>query len=404
MRHLTHKAAGCVILCAALLFFTICPAFAANTTTDALAQEIAAVFDARKQHSGNVTTLLDSKDFLSKSADGAVAQSSTFTDWIALAMGRFSVLNSAGKPAFLYADAQAAYRDGLARYVTQQYAENGGMLSKSKVTEAQRLTLTAAALGADVTRFGTYGGKAVDLIADSSYNCPLDITRQGMMGVIFALIAKNACDAKTPQTVKYSDEFLYTYLLERELPKGGWTLMGTIPDPDVTAMALCALALHRKDATVYTVKREADAAPVQTTLGAAVERGLGVLSRMQRPDGSFSSGGTVNCESAAQVLTALCMCGIDPETDTRFLKNGSSVLDALRTFRLSDGGFAHTLTNGKAKAYNVMATDQAAYALVALWRLKSGLRGLYDMRPDLQQPLTVLLKYLLHVLVRVFNL
>ena len=61
------------------------------------------------------------------------------------------------------------------------------------------------------------------------------------------------------------------------------------------------------------------------------------------------------------------------------------------------------LTNGKAKAYNVMATDQAAYALVALWRLKSGLRGLYDMRPDLQQPLTVLLRQLLRVLVRAFS-
>ena len=98
------------------------------------------------------------------------------------------------------------------------------------------------------------------------------------------------------------------------------------------------------------------------------------------------------------------MCGIDPETDTRFLKNGSSVLDALHTFRLSGGGFAHTLTDGKAKDFNAMATVQAAYALVALWRLKSGLRGLYNMRPDLQQPLAVLLRNLLRVLVRVFNL
>lgn len=393
-----------MILCAALLFFTLCPAFAANSSADALAQEITAVFDARKKYSGNGKTLLGVSDFLQQSADGSIAQSSTFTDWIALAMGRFSVVNSAGTPAFLYADAQAAYRDGLARYVTQQYEKNGGLLSKSKVTEAQRLVLTAAALGGNPARFGTYGGKTVNLIADSSYNCSLDITRQGMMGVIFALIAKNACDAKTPQTVKYSDEFLYTYLLKRELPNGGWTLMGSIPDVDVTAMALCALALHKEDAAVYTVTREADAAPVTTTLGAAVERGLGVLSRMQHPDGSFSSGNTVNCESAAQVLTALCMCGIDPETDARFQKNGSSVLDALRAFRLSGGGFAHTLTNGRAKDYNVMATDQAAYALVALWRLKSGLRGLYDMRPDLQQPLAVLLRQLLRVLVRVFSL
>ncbi len=404
---LGHKAkAGCAFLCAALLFFSLLfPAFASERggSADLLAQEIAAAFDARREHSGRAKTLLDSEGFLAETPDGPAAQSSTFTDWIALAMGRFSVVNSAGVPLFYYPDGQDAYRRGLEVYVTQTYAQNGGLLSKSKVTEPQRCALVFAALGGDPTRCGAFAGEPVDLIADGSYNSKLDVTRQGLMGVIFALIAKNARDVKTPQAVKYSDLFLYTYLLERELPAGGWTLSGDKADPDVTAMALCALALRRNEPTVYTVKRAAAGETEKTTLGEAADRALDALSRLQRPDGGYASGGTPNCESCAQVLTALSMCGVDAAADSRFFKNGNSVLDALRTFRLADGGFAHVRQNGRAQTYNVMATDQAAYALVAYWRLQSGQRGLYDMRPDLPAPLTALLQRLVRRLVQALS-
>ena len=84
---LRMKKASCAILCAALLFLCL---FSVQAKTDssssALYDEIVAVFDARKAHSGGVKTLLTSPDFLSKTGE---ANCSTFTDWIALAMGRF---------------------------------------------------------------------------------------------------------------------------------------------------------------------------------------------------------------------------------------------------------------------------------------------------------------------------
>ena len=385
------------MLCAALLFFGLFPAAASKTPVKDFAEEVRITFDARKKHSGNVETLLDCSGFLTKTENGPTANSSTYTDWMALAMGRFSVVNSDGKPLFLYKDAQTAYLAGMDTYITQTYAENGGMLSKSKVTEAQRCALTVAALGGNPCSIGSFQEKPVNLIADGSYNCPLNITRQGMMGIVFALISKNACNVQTPQTVRYTDEFFYTYLFERELPDGGWALTGTVPDPDVTAMTLCALALNRNNPAVFAVKREADGAQVSTTIGAAVERALNVLSRIQCSNGGFASAGNETCESSAQVLTALCMCGVDAETDARFLKDGNSVLDALYAFRLPDGSFAHVKAGaGKHLDYNTMATDQSAYALVALWRFKNDLRGLYDMRPDLSQPLAVLVKAIVH--------
>ncbi len=388
------KKASCAILCAALLFLCLFSVRAENVSSDpALYDEITAVFDARKKHSGGVKTLLTSPDFLSKNAE---ANSSTFTDWIALALGRFSLVNARGEPKFLYADGQTAYLNGLADYVSKTYEANGGLLSKSKVTEAQRCALTVAALGGDPRRIGSFEGRPVDLIADSTFDSKLPVIRQGIMGVIFALIAKNACGAKTPQTAAYNDDFLYTYLLERELPKGGWALTGKTADADVTAMALCALVFAKDAPTVYTFERAADGNTVSSTLGAAAERGLACLSRMQMPDGGYGSGGVRNCESCAQVLTALSAFGIDSETDPRFLKKGNSVLDALRSYRLADGSFAHTKDeNGKPGTFNVMATDQAAYALVARWRCASGMRSLYDMRPDLSAPLPTLLKALM---------
>lgn len=42
----------------------------------------------------------------------------------------------------------------------------------------------------------------------------------------------------------------------------------------------------------------------------------------QKEDGSYSFGDAVNCESTAQVATACAALGIDPHTDSRFVKNG----------------------------------------------------------------------------------
>lgn len=42
----------------------------------------------------------------------------------------------------------------------------------------------------------------------------------------------------------------------------------------------------------------------------------------QKEDGSCSFGDAVNCESTAQVVTACAALGIDPHTDSRFVKNG----------------------------------------------------------------------------------
>lgn len=97
-------------------------------------------------------------------------------------------------------------------------------------------------------------------------------------------------------------------ILSAECSGGGWAFGGSAADPDMTAMALQALAAYRSEAAV----------------AAAVTRGLDVLSAMQTGDGGFASSGVVNAESAAQVIVACTALGIDPDTDSRFVKDGGS--------------------------------------------------------------------------------
>lgn len=118
----------------------------------------------------------------------------------------------------------------------------------------------------------------------------------------------------------------------------------------------------------------------QKEVQAAVDQALQLLSKLQEPDGGFYTLDTngspyANSESCAQVVVALTALGLDPHTDSRFIKQGHSVLDALCSYVVAGGGFCH-LTGGQR---NGMATEQGYYALTAYFRLKDGKTGLYDM-------------------------
>ena len=106
------------------------------------------------------------------------------------------------------------------------------------------------------------------------------------------------------------------------------------------------------------------------------EKLIQVILDAQLNDGGFGSWGTINSESCAQVIVALTALGIDPTADSRFVKNGLTVLDALAGFYVTGGGFYHT--KGESKV-NGMATEQGYYALAAYYRFVNAQTRLYDM-------------------------
>ena len=239
----------------------------------------------------------------------------------------------------------------------QKLKENNGILDSRKYTEYSRVVLALTSIGYDVTDVGGYN--LLKPLADFD-----KVVWQGINGPIWALIALDSHGYKIPTAPEGAEqvtrENLIAYILDNQLDDGGWALSENTADPDMTAMALQALAPY------YDSNSE---------VKAAVDEALECLSGIQLANGGFVSWDTENMESTAQVIVALTALGIDPATDTRFVKEGGNPITALLAYAVEGGGFKHTL-NGE---YNQMATEQGTYALVAYDRFLEGKTSLYDM-------------------------
>ena len=248
------------------------------------------------------------------------------------------------------------YYKAIEKYVSENIDENG-RLDEKRATDNAKLVLVLSALGRDVTDVG--GHDLLQALSDMDY-----VTQQGLSGAIYALLAFDCRGYDIPSADKNveqtSREGLVKYILDKQLKDGGWAYSGDKAEPDMTAMALQALAAYYK--TDAKVKEAADKA-------------VTCLSKLQNTTGGYDSYGSVNSESAAQVITALTALGIDPDNDARFVKNGASVLDSLCGFYVDGGGFRH-VSDGK---LDPTATAQGYYALAAYYRFAGSQTALYDM-------------------------
>lgn len=246
------------------------------------------------------------------------------------------------------------YFQNLSAYTAQQ----GGVLHAKKYTEYSRVILAVTAIGRDPADVG--GFNMLQPLADFEQT-----VFQGINGPIFALLALDSGNYEIPENTVGSTQAtrdLYVdYIINAQLENGGWSLMGGEAEIDVTAMALQALAKYqdRKD------------------VAEAVEKGLAVLSERQNDQGGYqyNAAESVSSESVSQVIVALAELGIALD-DSRFVKNGNTLLDALMQFQQEDGGFAH-LMDGET---DLLATEQAFYALVAANRVAQGESSLYRMK------------------------
>ena len=248
------------------------------------------------------------------------------------------------------------YYKAIEKYVSENIDENG-RLDEKRATDNAKLVLVLSALDKDVTDVG--GHDLLKALSDMDY-----VTQQGLSGAIYALLAFDCRGYDIPSADKNveqtSREGLVKYILDKQLKDGGWAYSGDKAEPDMTAMALQALAAYYK--TDAKVKEAADKA-------------VTCLSKLQNTTGGYDSYGSVNSESAAQVITALTALGIDPDNDARFVKNGVSVLDSLCGFYVDGGGFRH-VSDGK---LDPTATAQGYYALAAYYRFAGSQTALFDM-------------------------
>lgn len=296
-------------------------------------------FDKIYQETGSSQAALASKAGLTAGTSGG--------EWVALGLARSGFISDTLAEQY----AQAAY----------QYVKKKGSstMSDSKSTENSRMILALTSIGKDPTDVAGYD--LLEPLADLDY-----VKSQGINGPIFALIALDSHDYEIPKAVagktQTTREALIDAILAAQLSDGGWNVNGNGADADMTAMAIQALAPYYSS---------------NAKVKSAVDDALKRLSKMQEVNGGYTSWGTANAESVAQVIVALTSLGIDPASDGRFIKNGYSTLDALATFYNDKGGFKHSQSDTTSS--NGLATEQAYYALASWYRLKAGKTSLYDM-------------------------
>ena len=208
--------------------------------------------------------------------------------------------------------------------------------SMRRWTDFNRVTLALGALGLDAADFN---GR--DLTTVYRTFAPVNERHALNMTInadTFTLIALDSASF-------YGDRYEFIErILESQSPHGTWALGGF--ELDITAMAAQSLARYYHS---------------NSDVRAAVDLALDWLRAQTFPDP----------ESTAQMIVLLTALGDDFADEAAYY-----VTWLLRWFDPASGGFRRPAPDSP---INPMATEQAAYALVAYWRFVNGMTPLYDM-------------------------
>ena len=278
---------------------------------------------------------------------------STYGEWAVLAEARGNVSASVWYDKYL---------SNMAKTVASMNGKLDTTSTQTKHTEYSRVILALTALGEDATKFTGSNGTVYNLVEPlfekngSTYR----VSEQGNNGTAFALIALDSGSYYDNATGTTARNAWIDSLLGAQISDGSWGIDADFPgsNVDMTAMVVQALAPY---------------CSTNATVASAVNTALDWLSDEYQKTGDYGSS-----ESAAQVIVALSAMKIDAKTDSRFQYNGVSLLSNFLSYAdNTTGGFLHDKQPNS--TVNQMASEQAAYTLVAYDRYVNGSKRLYDM-------------------------
>ena len=278
---------------------------------------------------------------------------STYGEWAVLAEARGNVSASVWYDKYL---------SNIAKSVASMNGKLDPTSTQTKHTEYSRVILALTALGEDATKFTGSNSTVYNLVEPlfekngSTYR----VSEQGNNGTAFALIALDSGNYYDNATGTTARNAWINSLLDAQISDGSWGIDADFPGSNVDMTAMVVQALAPYCSTNATVK-------------AAVDKAVEWLSAEYQKTGDYGSS-----ESAAQVIVALSALGIDAKTDSRFQHNGISVLSNFLSYADPNSkGFLHDKQPNS--TVNQMASEQAAYTLVAYDRYVNGSKRLYDM-------------------------
>ena len=278
---------------------------------------------------------------------------STYGEWAVLAEARGNV------------SASVWYDKYLSNMATTVASKNGKLdntSTQTKHTEYSRVILALTSLGEDATKFTGSNGTVYNLVEPlfekngSTYR----VSEQGNNGTAFALIALDSGNYYDNATGTTARNAWIKSLCDAQINNGAWGIDADFPGSNVDMTAMVVQALAPYCSTNANVKD-------------AVDKAVKWLSAEYQKTGDYGSS-----ESAAQVIVALSALNIDAKIDSRFQHNGISVLSNFLSYADPNSkGFLHDKQPNS--TVNQMASEQAAYTLVAYDRYVNGSKRLYDM-------------------------
>lgn len=232
-----------------------------------------------------------------------------------------------------------------------------GKLDEHKLTEYSRVIIALTSIGKDPADVAGYD--LIEPLADYEKTI-----FQGINGAVYAMLALDSGNYEIPAVksggTQATRDMYVDYILENECAEGGWSFSGGPAEVDMTATVLQALAKYQP----------------REDVAAAIDRALAVLSEKQNDSGGYVEYEMLSSEVVSQVIVALTELGVSID-DSRFVKSGNSLVDCLMTFAADDGGFKH-VADGES---DLLATEQAFYALVAVHLAEQGMPSLYSIKP-----------------------
>lgn len=251
-------------------------------------------------------------------------------EWIVMDMAAYETMDT-----FSYYETSAVAKQ---EYINTAIASVSAQ-SASEATYAKAI-LNLQAIGADPQELYPAGSSTPVSAVDGLKN--LDSYSSSAWVAPYTLMALNQGEYGTDEL----EQSIISAVLANQGENGSWSEWGD--SIQTTSNMLAGLAFYYDtDEAVKT----------------AVDKAVSFLSSAQKEDGTFDAYGSgSDANTAAMVVIGLSALGIDPDWDERFIKNGSSALDGLLYFALTDNSaFGHT-ENTAANSY---ATEQGFRALIA---------------------------------------
>lgn len=267
-----------------------------------------------------------------------------YDDWYVVGLARSGNMTDQQK---------TEYYKKTVKYLEQN--ENDRMYA----TDYARIIIGLTAAGWDVTDVD--GRNLLEPLSDMEF-----ATQSGINAAAYTLIAYDTHGYDIPQAtarkIQTTREGLIEYILEKQKATGGWNWddMSSDADVDMTAMVLQALA-------PYCTSDE--------DVEEACNKAVTVLSAKQADNGTYVSWGVESASSIAEVIAALTSLGIDPDNDSRFVKEGNSLIDGLNSLAAEGGGYVY----GESSSANDYSTKQGYYGMVSYYRYLAGENSLYNM-------------------------